>query len=171
MIIKASLTLLLTAYCLFASGENSNRPAPGFSLMDSHFTQHDPQNFRGRIVLVDFMKTECPACNALADDLVELHSRYGDKVVFLSIVTLPDTFDTADKFAAAHQAKWPILFDSGQVMMSYLQLKPTGNMNVHFPHVFVIDQTGMIRHDVDGSDTKALTVGALSAEIEKLLKK
>ena len=169
---KALIAVLLTAVSIYAAaGANSNRPAPGFSLMDSHFNQHDPQDYRGKIIVIDFMKTECPVCNSLADSLSELQTRYGDRVVFLSIVTLPDTFETADKFAADHQLKSPILFDSGQVMMSYLQLKPTGNMNVHFPHIFVIDQTGMIRYDVDGSDPKALTVGALSGEIEKLNRK
>ena len=54
--------------------------------------------------------------------------------------------------------------------MSYLQLKPTGNMNVHFPHIFVIDRFGAIRNDFDG-DEAALTVGGLSAEIDKLLQK
>ena len=169
---KALIAVLLTAVSLYAAaGANSNRRAPGFSLMDSHFNQHDPQDYRGKVIVIDFMKTECPVCNSLADTLAEMQTRYGYKVVFLSIVTLPDTFETADKFAANHQLKSPILFDSGQVMMSYLQLKPTGNMNVHFPHVFVIDQTGMIRYDVDGSDPKALTVGALSGEIEKLNRK
>ena len=79
-------------------------------------------------------------------------------------------FETVDKFAAAHKTRWPMLFDSGQVMMSYLQLNPTGNMNVHFPHIFLIDGTGMIRNDIDGADPKALTVGALSIEIDRLSK-
>jgi len=84
---------------------------------------------------------------------------------------LPDNFETAGKFAAAHKATWPILFDSGQMMMSYLQLKPTGNMNVQFPHIFVIDRFGAIRNDFDGDEVQSLTVGSLSAEIEKWLAK
>ncbi len=167
---KLPVIFLLVTLALFAAGENSNRRAPGFSIVDTHFQQHDLQDYRGKIVLVDFMKTDCPVCNQLADTFAELSSRYGDRVALLSIVTLPDNFETVDKFTAAHQAKWPILFDAGQVMMSYLQLKPTGNMNVHFPHIFVIDGAGMIRNDIDGADPRALTVGALSIEIDKLLK-
>ena len=170
MMMKLSVLFVLGTLALFAAGENSNRRAPGFSIVDTHFQQHDLQDYRGKVVLIDFMKTDCPVCNELADSLAEVKSRYGDKVVILSIVTLPDTFESVDKFAAAHKTRWPMLFDSGQVIMSYLQLKPTGNMNVHFPHIFLIDGTGMIRNDIDGADPKALTVGALSIEIDRLSK-
>jgi peroxiredoxin len=167
---KTLALTLLAAITLLAAGGNSNRRAPGFSLMDTHFQQHDLQDYLGKVVLVDFMKTDCPVCNSLADTLAEVSKRYGDKIEIISVVTQPDNFDTAAKFSAAHGAKWPIVFDSGQVMMSYLQLKPTGNMNVHFPHTFVIDRFGAIRNDFDGDEAKDLTVGALSAQIEKLLK-
>ena len=118
------------------------------------------------MVLIDFMKTDCAVCNKLADSLVAVKSKYGDKIAILSIVTLPDTFDSAGDFAARHKADWPILFDSGQVMMSYLQLSPAGNMTAQFPHVFVIDGTGRIRNDFDGSAEVLLTIGGLSAEID-----
>jgi peroxiredoxin len=167
---KTLAITLLAALTLWAGGTHSNRRAPGFSLMDTHFEQHDMQDYLGKVVLVDFMKTDCPVCNQLADTLVVLNGRYGDKLAVLSIVTLPDSFDLADKFAAQHKSKWPILFDSGQVMMSWLQMKPTGNMNIHFPHIFVVDRFGAIRNDFDGAETPALTVGALSSEIDKLLK-
>ncbi|HYA18988.1 MAG TPA: TlpA disulfide reductase family protein [Bryobacteraceae bacterium] len=167
-----TLTLtLLAAISLVAAGANSNRRAPGFSLMDTHFQQHDLQDYLGRVVLLDFMQTTCPVCNSLADTLAEVEKKYGEKIAVLSVVTQPDNFDTAAKFSAAHGARWPIVFDSGQVMMSYLQLKPTGNMNVHFPHLFVIDRYGAIRNDFGGDDAGALTVGSLSAEIDRLLQK
>jgi peroxiredoxin len=167
---KLIVLILTGALALTAGGDYSNRRAPGFSLMDSHYQQHDLQDYRGKVVIIDFMQTTCPVCNTLADTLVEVNSKYGDRISTLSIVTLPDNFAEADRFAVRHKALWPIVFDSGQVMMSYLKLQPNGNMNVHFPHVFIIDGTGNIRNDFDGSEDKALTAAALSAEIDKLLK-
>jgi peroxiredoxin len=168
---KTLALTLLAAISLVAAGANSNRRAPGFSLMDTHFQQHDLQDYLGRVVLLDFMQTTCPVCNSLADTLAEVEKKYGEKIAVLSVVTQPDNFDTAAKFSAAHGARWPIVFDSGQVMMSYLQLKPTGNMNVHFPHLFVIDRYGAIRNDFGGDEAGALTLGSLSAEIDRLLQK
>ena len=155
----------ILALALLAAGDYSNRRAPGFSLMDTHYQQHDPQDYHGKVILIDFMQTGCSTCNSLADALVQVKARYGDKVVILSIVTSPDTFDTVNKFAAQHHAGWPILFDSGQVMMSYLKLTP-GNLNVHFPHTFIVDTNGTIRDDFEGLES----VDALSAKIDPLLK-
>ena len=155
---------------LFAAGENSNRRAPGFSLMDSKFQQHDLQDYRGRVVVLDFMQTGCPECNELADTLIALKAKYGEKIAIISIVTLPDNFGEVDKFAERHKTTWPIVFDSGQVMMSYLQIKPTGNMNVKFPHIFVIDGAGKIRDDFDGTATALTKLQALSLEVDQALK-
>ena len=96
-----TIAILLTA-TLLAPAPNlfSDRRAPGFSLADSKFRQHDPQDYRGKILIVDIMLTTCPDCNQLADTLVQIKKKYGDKVAMISIVTLPDTFTEADKFAA-----------------------------------------------------------------------
>jgi peroxiredoxin len=162
---KRLILIPVCALALFAANDYSNRRAPGFSLMDTHYQQHDPQDYHGRVVIVEFMQTTCGTCNALADTLVQLKAKYGEKLVILSIVTSPDTFETVDKFALQHHAGWPILFDSGQVMMSYLKLRP-GNLNVHFPHVFIVDGNGTIRDDF----ADLMDLNALSAMIDPLVK-
>ena len=162
---KLPAIFLIAALSLLASGEYSNRRAPGFSLQDSHFQQHDPQDYKGKVLIVEFMQTTCPICLRLTQSLIEVKTKYGDKVGILSVTTLPDSFQTADKYAADHKVPWPILFDSGQVMMSYLKVTPA-NPKVNFPHLFIIDGTGTIRQDSEGAEG----VGTISAEIDRLLK-
>jgi peroxiredoxin len=157
--------IFFSALTLFAAGEYSNRRAPGFSLADSHFQQHDPQDYRGKVLIVDFMQTTCSVCTHLAETLVEMKAKYGDKIAILSVLTLPDNFQTVDKFAAEHKITWPMLFDSGQVMASYLKVTPA-NPTVHFPHLFIVDGNGTIRYDFEGAEDAA----AISADIDKLLK-
>lgn len=156
---------LATALCLFAENDFSNRRAPGFSLADSKFQQHDTQDYRGKVLIVDIMQTTCPVCTHLADTLVPLKAKYGDKLGILSITTLPDNYEKGEKFAAEHKITWPILFDSGQVIMSYLKVTPA-NPQVHFPHVFIIDPSGTIRYDFEGDKSAE----QISADIDKLLK-
>lgn len=165
---KTLVALFAVAILLPAAGQFSNRRAPGFSLADSKFRQHDPQDYKGKPVLVDIMLSSCPECNQLADVLVQLNKKYGDKIGIISVVTLPDTFAEADAFAARHGVTWPIVFDSGQMMASYLFITPA-NPQVHFPHLFVIDGEGMIRNDYGAEDSKSLTPEALSAVIDRLL--
>lgn len=157
--------ILMTALALFAAGEFSNRRAPGFSLADSHFQQHDPQDYHGKVLVVEFMQTTCAVCMRLTESLLQVKAKYGDNVAILSITTLPDNYQTVDKFAAEHKIPWPILFDSGQVMASYLKVTPS-NPTVRFPHLFIVDGNGTIRNDFEGAEDAA----TISADIDKLLK-
>jgi len=166
---KTIALLALTTLALFAAGDYSNRRAPGFSLADSHYQQHDPQDYRGKVLVLDVMLTTCPVCTKLADTLVAVQKKYGERIGILSILTLPDNFQTGDKFAAEHKIQWPILFDSGQVLMSYLKVTPVAPQ-VHFPHLFLIDKEGTIRNDFEGTDEQNLTLEGLSKEIDRLLK-
>ncbi|HXE64189.1 MAG TPA: TlpA disulfide reductase family protein [Bryobacteraceae bacterium] len=164
-----TLAILLTAALLApAANEYSNRRAPGFSLPDYKYEQHDPQDYRGKVLLVDIMLTTCPTCNQLADTLVSLKKKYGDKLGIISVVSLPDSMADTKSFAAKHGVDWPIVFDSGQVIASYMKVTPA-NPTVHFPHLFVIDGQGMIRNDFGTADEDSLTVDKLSAVIDQAL--
>lgn len=134
------LGLTLTA------GELSDRRAPGFSLPDSQYRQYDPQDYRGRILIVEFMKTECEHCQAFTPILEEAVTKYGDKIAALSVVNPPDNQDAVRKYIADHKVTVPILFDCGQVAASYMKATPR-NPTISIPHVFVIDKDGMIRED------------------------
>jgi peroxiredoxin len=162
---KLFAIVLVSSLCLFAENDFSNRRAPGFSLADTKFQQHDTQDYRGKVLIIDVMQTTCPVCARLVDTLAQLKTKYGDKVAILSITTLPDNFEKADRFAAEHNVSWPMLFDSGQVLMSYLKVTPA-NPQVHFPHLFIIDPNGTIRYDFEGEETAS----QISADIDKLLK-
>jgi peroxiredoxin len=166
---KRILIALAAAMTLFAAGDYSNRRAPGFSLADSHYQQHDPQDYRGKVLIVDIMSTQCQTCLRLADLLVQVKAKYGDKLGIISVVTLPDNQNTADRFAKEHKVTWPVVFDSGQMISSYLRVTPS-NPQVHFPHLFLIDRDGQIRNDFDGTEDGAMNVDRLSAEVDKLLK-
>jgi peroxiredoxin len=162
--------LLASAALLFASGELSGRRAPGFSLPDLHLQQRDLQDYRGKIVLLDVMQTTCPHCARLADILEKVHAKYGDKVAVLSIVNPPDNQGSVARFTEEHTITTPMLFDCGQVAVSYLKATPQ-NPKVNVPHLFLIDGQGMIRNDFAyGFDTKNIFEGdGLDAEIDRLL--
>jgi len=164
------LGLLGSAVLLFASGELSGRRAPGFSLPDLHLKQHDLQDYRGKIVILDIIQTTCPHCQQLADLLEKVQSKYGDKVAVLSIALPPDTQATVAKFAAEHKVTGPLLFDCGQVSVSYLKATPQ-NPKADVPHLFLIDGQGTIRNDFGyGFDTRNIFEGdGLDPEIDRLL--
>src|SRR3954452_4939444 len=141
-------TLLLSvvySISLFAAGELSNRRAPSFSLPDVRGKQHDILDTRGKLMILDFMKTDCPHCAELTPVLEQLKQKYGDRVEALSIVNFPqDSPQSAAMYINQHRMKTPILFDCGSVPAAYLTSSSFAS-----PLVFVIDSSGRIRNDFD----------------------
>lgn len=141
----------MVAGSAFAAGELSNRRAPGFSLPDSNLKQHDLQDYRGKVVVVNFMRTACPHCAAFSKILAQVGQKYGDAVQVISIVNPPDNQKTVEQYKSENELSSLILFDCGQVTASYLKITPQ-NPTIHVPHFFVIDVNGMIRDDHGYSD-------------------
>lgn len=138
--------VLLCTLSLFAAGELSGRRAPGFSLSDTKGKQHDPQDYRGKYLLVEFMQSTCPHCAGFAKVLEEVNKKYAGKVAILSVAVYPDKGPDVMRFISAHKLTYPVLFDCGQVAASYYKATPA-NPSIEFPHVFIIDPQGMIRND------------------------
>lgn len=155
---------------LIAAGELSGRRAPGFALPDLNLNYHDIQDHRGKVVIVDIMRTSCPHCLTVSKNLEKIKAKYGARVAIMSIVNPPDNQAAVSKFLVENKLTTPVLFDCGQVSAVYLKVTPQ-NPSITIPHIFIIDQQGMIRNDFAYSDaTKGLLEGdGLSAQVEKLL--
>ena len=161
---KKIVATLLCGVALFAAGPL--RRAPGFCLMDTSGQWQDLADYRGKIVLVEFMKTDCPHCAGFSTVLSSLKSKYGDKLAVLAIANPPDNPQTMMQFVKNHKLTYPLLLDQGQVAVSYVLAQ-----SIQLPAVYLVDANGMIRNSwVDGVLTKDIFEGSgLSREIDKLL--
>jgi peroxiredoxin len=161
---KTIVATLLCGVALFAAGPL--RRAPGFCLMDTSGQWQDLADYRGKIVLVEFMKTECPHCASFSTVLNGLKVKYGDKLAILAIANPPDNPQTMLQFVKGHNLTYPLLLDQGQAAYSYVRTP-----SLELPTLYLIDANGMIRNSwVDGVLTKDIFEGnGLSREIDKLL--
>jgi len=164
---------LLLLFCVLPLGAQSlsNRRAPGFSLPDSTATQHDLQDYRGKWLLLDFMKTDCPHCMALSHTLEGVKAQFGSKVAILSIVVAPpENTNTVARYVASQKVTTPIIFDQGQVAASYFKLTPA-NPSYDTPHLFVISPAGTIVKDWadNPATTDILEKGGLVRELQTLM--
>jgi len=148
----------------------SGRRAPGFSLPDGKNQQHDLQDFRGKLVIVEIMRSNCPGCREFSKKLEEVKTYYGGKVAVVAITNPPDTPAGVAKFIAEQKITYPILFDCGQVAFSYIRPDPL-RPNINIPHIFLVDRDGVIRADFElGSNTQEIFAGAgLFKEIDRIL--
>lgn len=147
--IKYAVLLILGAALLVVGQGLSSRRAPSFSIPDSSFLQHDLLDYRGGWLIIEFMKTDCPHCRAVAATLEELKHRpeVDKRPAVLSIVVPPDNLTTVAKYLAETKTTSPVLFDSGQVAASYFNITPRNNAHFDVPHWFAIDPQGMIVRD------------------------
>jgi len=161
---KKALCLFLLALTLFAAGPL--RRAPGFCLIDTAGQWQDLADYRGKVVLVEFMQTTCPHCAAFADVLNRVQAKYGDKIQILAIANPPDNPQTVAKFVQGHGVRYPVLFDSGQAAYSYMK-----KMKFELPQLFLVDQKGIIFNHYEFSAlTKEIFEGnGLFGEIDRLL--
>jgi peroxiredoxin len=144
---------------LLQAGALSNRRAPSFTLYDASFNTHDLLDYRGKVVIIDFMQTACPHCATFSGILEKVKAKYGDRVVILSIVNPPSTQADVKNYAAKNKVTTPILMDCGQMAFSYLKPSPQ-NPGINVPHVFIIDRKGMIVDDYGyGPLTKGIFEG------------
>ena len=167
-----SCFVFLAAGSLLASGDLSNRRAPGFALPDPEYQHfYDLQDYRGKVVLIDIMSTTCPHCLLLSTTLEKVKEKYGEKVQVLSVVLPPDNQATVAKFRSVNKITVPIICDMGQMTISYLNARP-GMSKIDVPHLFIIDKAGIIRNDFSYDEqNKAVFEGpGLYPEIDKLLK-
>jgi peroxiredoxin len=158
------LFTLLAAGMLFAA--DAPRRAPGFALSDSNLKIHDLYDYRGKPVILEFMRTNCPHCAAFVLALEKVQQKYGDKVAILAVANPPDNPTTMSQFVAGHKIAYPVLFDMGQAAYSYM-LTATFDL----PQVFLIDAQGMISRQWGYSPmTRDIFEGnGLIAEIDRLL--
>jgi peroxiredoxin len=161
---KKLLGLLLCTLALF--GADALRRAPGFCLIDTTGQWRDLADYRGKIVLVEFMKTDCPHCASFSTVLNGLKTKYAERLVILAVANPPDTPQMMQQFLSTHKLTYPMLYDQGQVAASYVR-----SPSVDLPTVYLIDANGMIRNSwQNGVLTKDIFEGqGLSREIDKLL--
>jgi len=160
-----SLALFLCAFAAMAA--DAPRRAPGFALPDSKMKVFDLYDYRGKIVILEFMKTDCPHCAAFASVLDKVQQKYGAKVQILSVVNMQQDNDrTVAAYVAGHNIKYPMLFDAGQMAFSYV-LKP----ELNYPQIFIIDPQGMIQRQFEyGPMSRDIFEGnGLAAEVDRVV--
>jgi len=160
------LAFFLTAMATVVQGQGlSGRRAPSFALPDSNMKSYDILDYRGRWLLLDYMKTDGRASKPLSKELGQLKARLGAKVAILQIVLPPDNTATVAKYVAETKSTIPILFDSGQSGMWYFKVTPE-HPQFDSPHLFAVNPQGMLVRDWTQLDIEK---GGYMPQVEALI--
>jgi thiol-disulfide isomerase/thioredoxin len=164
LIASALLTALalVVSNCARPSSESGaleiGRPAPTFTLADLNGKKVSLDQFKGKIVMLDFWATWCNPCRATMPLLENLQKEYVNTMVLLAI-NLEESGDEVRDFVRTENLHAQVLLDTeGAVGQKY------GAAEI--PMQVLIDKQGIVRDVMIGFNSTL--VSRLRTEIAKL---
>lgn len=148
---KRLFAILLLGASTLAAGPIAGKRVASFALPDATGKYYDVLDFRGKVLLIDIMKTDCPHCQTLSKTIERIKAKYGNRISVLSIVNPPDNPQTVAAYIARYKVTNPILFDFGQATAAMLRITPQ-NPSINLPTLLVVDANGIVRDDLVYSD-------------------
>ncbi|MEJ5259880.1 MAG: redoxin domain-containing protein [Anaerohalosphaeraceae bacterium] len=118
------------------------RPFPPLEFTDLDGKTHNIQDYRGKVVVIDFWATWCGPCRAATPYLLETYNAFKDKGLVILGISLDSDKKALTDYLKAHEIPWPQYFDGlGWDNKIWRRLGSGG-----IPLIIVIDRQGIVRH-------------------------
>lgn len=137
--------------------------APDFTLKDLSGNNISLEQFRGKIVLLDFWATWCPPCRKSIPELVDIQKRYKNRNLVILGISVDDPRKVNNNFLKAFRNKYnvnyTILRSNNRLLRDYF-----GGPNFGIPTMFIIDHKGKIIDKFEG-----FLPGAVENSLKKII--
>ncbi|MEW6456421.1 MAG: TlpA disulfide reductase family protein [Acidobacteriota bacterium] len=132
--------------------------APNFTLPDANGRRISLEDFRGKVVILNFWATWCSPCRVEIPAFIQLYNTYKDRGLEIIGVSLDKGgWDDVKPFIKEYKINYHIVLDDGETANSY------GGI-IGIPTTFIIDKNGSIIKKYVGYPGKEV----FEAEIRKL---
>jgi thiol-disulfide isomerase/thioredoxin len=129
----------------------------------------DSDDFKGKVVLVNFWATWCPPCRDEIPDLVALQERYKDHLVIIGVSSDEGPVETVSKFVADHKMNYPIVMETpelGTVFPGVYALPTTFTLD---PNMKVVQKhVGRLNAAMVELETRYLAKLPVEADVEQV---
>ena len=109
--------------------------AQNFSLKNLNGNVVHLENYRGKVIFLNFWTTWCPACLVEMPSMEKLYKEFKDKDFIILAVDMQEDSETVNKFKAKFKLSFPILLDTDGVVASYYGVNA-------IPATYLIDRAG-----------------------------
>ena len=140
---------------------SNSAKAPDFNLKDQYGVVHSLENYKGKVIFLNFWATWCPPCKKEMPDVESIYKEYGENkkdVIILGINSEKE--NEVKKFLKDKGYTFPTVIDENSEVMRKYFIQA-------FPTSFVIDKEGNVYGYVMGGLTKE----QIKQVIEEVLKK
>jgi peroxiredoxin len=150
--------------------------APDFSLPSPDGNTYSLSQYKGKVVVLEFLAPWCPHCQEHAPMLTRVYEAYKDKgVQFLGVSASPygHNYSKTDQtpismddmvwFRDTFGVTFPLLLDK--------DVKSAENYHIlYFPTLYVVDKNGSIATEIVADVDKPITYEWIASEIDNALK-
>ncbi len=137
------LICLLSPVIVFAQANKAEK-IPSVILKDLNGKTVNLDDFKGKVILLNFWATWCPPCRAEIPELTKWQKEYENQGLQIIGITYPPTNrKTVRSFVRQNEINYPILFGSKKTKELFTT---TDTM----PFSVVIDRDGKIRERIEG---------------------
>lgn len=141
-------------------GVDKKVKAPDFALTSTEGKTVKLSDYKGKIVIVDFWATWCPPCRKGVPDLIDLQSKYKEKLLIIGIsLDYGKTKDDVKPFIKNYGINYPVVYYDEKVLNDYGGIES-------IPTSFIIDSEGNVVNKHVGLYPKYI----YEEEIKELLK-
>jgi thiol-disulfide isomerase/thioredoxin len=138
-VLAAALALALAPVADLRAEPVPPVPAPAWKLKDVEGNPVTSDQFKGKVVVLDFWATWCPPCKAEIPGYIELQKKYAaEGLVFVGVSVDEDGPEVVKKFIKEHGINYPVVMFSEGVVNAYGPIEG-------YPTTFIIDRDGKIR--------------------------
>jgi len=139
LIIRTITVLAIVNFYLYGLGPASvGKMAPDFKLKDLKSGEYiSLQDYRGKIVILDFWATWCAPCKESLPELERLATE--NQLLSVLAINIDDKKDNALQFLKKYDLQLTALFDENKEVVGMYEIPA-------MPSAIIIDQEGYIRH-------------------------
>ena len=111
--------------------------AQNFALKDLNGNEVHLEDYRGKIIFLNFWTTWCPACLVEMPSMEKLYRKFKNNDFVILAVDMQEDLETVKKFKAKFKLSFPILLDEEGVVASYYGVRA-------IPATYFIDRAGYL---------------------------
>ena len=166
------LALLCGAAAMTVTAQDVSRPSPSFSVQRVGAPAIPLSQYRGKILVVAFINTTCPHCQALTRVLTPIANEYAPRgVQFLECAFDEGAQAAVPLFIQQYAPSFPVGWSTREAVMAYFQVSVMDTRPFYVPHMVFVDKAGIIRGDYPGESGFFQNAEVnIRAELDKLLK-
>jgi thiol-disulfide isomerase/thioredoxin len=139
---RLAILALALASCAFAVMPVP-RPSKEFTFVEPSGRQTLLSSYKGKVVVIQFLSTTCPHCQALSKVLNKLSGEFGNSVQFIGVAFNEATPAMADQYAKMEAIRIPVAYAPHETVLSFLGYSVMDRLTV--PQMVIVDKKGVIR--------------------------